>query len=112
MVGTVLRYEVEMVLPSLEGRLKWKHKSTFVPHYSFEDRPVRHRFLWWTWITSRDVITNEKKARTNARRKAFRTAKKLFPIYNVRVIVVFKFPEVNESIRHCVWENGNYFSTH
>lgn len=112
MLSTILRYEVEMLVNDLEGSLLWRTKFVFAPDYAIENHPILHHFLWWTWETPHNAITNEKKARTIARRRAFKMAKRLYPDYCSRVFVVFKFPKVNEPIRHCVWENGHYYSTH
>jgi hypothetical protein len=112
MLSTILKYEVEMLVPDVVGCPRWRVKGVFTPDYDIEDRPIQKRFLWWTWDKSCAVILNEKKARTSARRRAFKLAKKLHPDYCARVFVIFKFPEVDEPIRHCVWENGRYYSTH
>lgn len=107
MFSTVLMYEIETVQKGV-----WKLRDTILPNYGYTNYLEKKRFLWWTWIVNHRTIDNERKARIRARRKAFRKAKRLYPEYNVRVFIVFKFPEVNDPIRHCIWENGHYYSTH
>jgi len=111
MLSTVLMYEIENV-QKVDGKLVWKLHHTILPNYGYANYVEKKRFLWWTWTVDHRTIDNERKARINARRKAFRKAKKLYPEYATRVFVIFKFPEIDEPIRHCVWENGNYYSTH
>lgn len=111
MFSTVLRYEIETI-HQVDGQPKWRLRNTIHPRYDLVNEFYKKRFLWWTWGKSFAVIFNEKKARIKARNKAFRIARRLHPEYAVRVFIVFKFPEVDEPIRHCVWENGHYFSTH
>jgi len=111
MISTVLRYEVETIDRNGE-KIEWKLRNTITPSYEVVERYIQRRFLFWTWKKYFDVIENEKEARIRARRRAFRIARRLYPEYAVRVFVIFKFPEIDEPIRHCVWENGNYYSTH
>jgi hypothetical protein len=111
MLSTVLRYEIEIV-DRTDEKIGWKVRNTIRPNYDVQNRFKRRRFLLWKWDRAYAVIFNEKEARTKARRKAFRIAKRLYPEYTTRVIVVFQFPEVDEPIRHCVWENGRYYSFH
>jgi hypothetical protein len=111
MLSTILRYEIEVIDHSDE-KFEWKLRNVINPPYDLENKVIRGRFLWWTWERPYIVIFNEKEARIKARRKAFKIAKRLYPTYAVRVFVVFKFPEVDDPIRHRVWENGHYYSTH
>jgi len=111
MISTVLRYEIETIDRDKE-KLEWKLRTTITPNYKIIDRYIEKKFLFWTWQKHFDVIENERVERIKARRKAFKIAKRLYPEYAVRVFIVFKFPEVDESIRHRVWENGYYYSTH
>ena len=109
MISTVLRYEVEVFD---EVKNDWVIRKTINPNYDLMDESRRRRFLWWTWEKPYCVIDNEKRARIRARRKAFKWARKLYQGYETKVFVIFKFPEVDEPIRHCVCENGHYYSTH
>lgn len=111
MLSKVLKYEIETI-HNVDGQSEWKLRNTVTPQYQYAENLVTKRFLWWTWTTIHLLLANERKARIRARRKAFRTAKKLYPEYATRVFVIFKFPEIDEPIRHCVWENGHYYSTH
>ena len=107
MLSTVLRYEIEILI-----RDDWLVRKTFYPNYDIQNVSHQHRFLWWAWEKPYVVIHNERKARIRARRKTFKWAKKLRSEYSTRVFVIFKFPEIDEPIRHCVWKNGQYYSTH
>ncbi len=111
MLSKVLMYEIETIHIK-DSQPKWKLRDTIIPRYQYAENVATRRFLWWTWTATHLMLSNERKARIQARRKAFKIAKKLYPEYAVRVFVVFKFPEVDEPIRHCVWENGHYYSTH
>ncbi len=111
MFSKVLRYEVE-TLRRVSNCPEWVIRDTILPQYKYTQGATERRFFWWTVTTTHLLLDNERKARIKARRRAFKIAKKLHPEYVVRVFVVFKFPEVPESIRHCVWENGRYYSTH
>ena len=111
MLSTVLRYEIE-IIRQVNGQPKWMLRNTIHPPYDLANEIHKKRFLWWTWGKAYTIIFNEKKARIKARNKAFKIARRLYPEYAVRVLVVFKFPEVDESIRHRIWENGHYYSTH
>lgn len=110
MLSTVLRYEIETI--PHDGRLKWRIRKVIHPDYDLINETFRRRFLWWTWERPYIVIFNERKARIKARKKAFRIANRLYPAYLVRVFVIFQFPEVDDPIRHCIWANGHYYSTH
>ncbi len=109
MLSTILRYEIETIR---EDRGEWKLWNTITPKYKYEGYVGKKRFLFWTWSEIHQVIANERRARIQARKKAFRKARRLYPGCDTRVYVVFKFPEIDEPIRHCVWENGHYYSTH
>ena len=109
MLSTILRYEVETFDEKTD---KWTLRKTINPNYDLSNESRRRRFLWWTWERPYVVIRNEREARIRARRKAFKWARKLYPEYATSVFVIFKFPEVDQSIRHRVWENGHYYSTH
>jgi hypothetical protein len=109
MRSTVLRYEIE-TFDEEEGA--WKLRKTINPNYDLSNESDRRRFFFWTWEQPYVVIRNERSARIRARRKAFRMARKLYPEYATSVFVVFQFPEVDEPIRHRVWENGHFYSTH
>ncbi len=111
MLSTILRYEIE-IIERIDEKLGWKVRNVIHPKYNVANRFQRRRFLLWAWDRAYAVILNEREARIKARRKAFRIAKRLFPGYATRIIVVFQFPEVANPIRHCVWENGRYYSTH
>jgi hypothetical protein len=111
MLSKVLRYEIE-VIKTLDSQPEWTIRDTIEPHYQYTESVLTKRFLWWTWSTTYLLLQNERNARIRARHRAFKIAKKLYPEYATRVFVVFKFPEVKEPIRHCVWENGNFYSTH
>jgi hypothetical protein len=111
MLSKVLKYEIETI-HIVDGRPEWKLRNTITPHYQYAESVMTKRFLWWKRSTVHLLLANERKARIHARRKAFKTVKKLYPEYSTRVFVVFKFPEIDEPIRHCVWENGQYYSTH
>jgi hypothetical protein len=111
MLSKVLMYEVEIV-KIVDNQPKWVHRNTFFPRYHYVEDVTTRRFLWWKRLTIHLLLQNERKARICARRKAFKIAKKLYPEYSVRVIVIFKFPGIDKQIRHCVWENGQYYSTH
>ncbi len=109
MISTVLRYEVEVFDEEIGD---WVIRKTLNPNYDLSNESYQRRFLWWTWEQPYVVICNERKARIRARRKAFKWAWRFYPEYPTSVFVVFKFPEIDEPIRHCVWENGYYYSTH
>jgi hypothetical protein len=109
MISTILRYEVEVFD---EDKSDWVIRKTINPNYDLSNESYQHRFLWWTWERPYVVIRNERKARIRARRKAFKWAWKYYPDYPTSVFVTFKFPEIDEPIRHRVWENGYYYSTH
>jgi hypothetical protein len=111
MLSKVIRYEIE-VIRIIDNQPKWEPRKTVIPHYQYTEGVTTKQFLWWKWSTSYLLLQNERKARIRARRKAFKIAKKLYPEYRVRVFVIFKFPEIDKQIRHCVWENGQYYSTH
>lgn len=111
MLSKVLRYEIEIV-KNIDSQPKWVIRNTIEPHYEYSESVSTKRFLWWTWSTTYLLLKNECKARTHARQRVFKIAKKLFPEYLVRVFVIFKFPKVDEPTRHCIWENGHYYSTH
>ena len=112
MLSKVMQYEVEVVKNVGEHQPKWVVRNTVTPGYEYHESVTTKRFLWWKWSTTYLLLENERKARIRARQKAFKIAKKLYPEYLVRVFVVFKFPEIDDPIRHCVWANGQYYSTH
>ena len=111
MLSKVIQYEIEVV-KNRDTQPEWVVRDQIEPRYQYTESVTTKRFLWWKWSTTYLLLQDERKARIRARRRAFKIAKKLYPEYAVRVFVVFKFPEVDEPIRHCVWENGHYYSTH
>jgi len=115
MLSTILRYEIEVFLKldrPEEAEKDWHIWNTITPKYKYEGFVGKKRFLCWTWSEIHQVIANERKARIQARKKAFRKARRLYPRYDTRVYVVFKFPEIEEPFRHRVWENGRHLSPH
>jgi len=105
MISTVLRYEIEIKYNNFE----WKLRRTITPNYEVEDHFTVKRFLFWTREKHFNVIRNERATRIKARKRALKLARKFFQSYSeVRVFVIFKFPEIDEPIRHRTWENNRF----